>query len=471
MLERRTQRASSALAFVFAVVAAIAGGTRRHVRTHTHALSPSLVTHASDTVPAAPHAIIHSRPCVWSAAVLRLRGGLYRKADCGMSDRVACDPRPSQYQAAQDLIGGFLDAYEPYFPYSPLPTGRNASKPVSRARLRGDWRGPLPSLGGGEEMVTRAGAARRYNFWTSGALPWTQWTEYDFTEHGDLVKSVNLTQRREWDATYGVGGHPGWLGWGGLPLRDYARWLREKRAPTVAAEMEQRERLERDNLGWPLILTDPFAEEDALRPPASALGADAAHQGLQPAEDEDGGGGGGGDGAEEVDFGGAGLENAMQTKLVEQLKSLDWLKGPGELTAAPCSSGKRTSMGRSSWRPDEDDLLIALHRQHGNEWKRIAELLPGRVSCFVGRGGVRLPCGVRVGVRGGGWGWGFGVWVLGDGVKGLWLRGLAKGSRCALLSSCQPRLPMPPSLAVPLAARSHQTRGLNPKSKTLNLEP
>lgn len=137
-----------------------------------------------------------------------------------------------------------------------------SSQPMFRPRLRGDWRGPPVVLASGEEMVTRAGAARRY--WTSGELPWTQWSEYSIDDTGEMVRTENLTQRREWDERYGIGGHPGWLGWGGLSLREYAQWLRERQDPTIVDVISARERLEHDKMGWPFIFTDPFQEGDEL---------------------------------------------------------------------------------------------------------------------------------------------------------------------------------------------------------------
>jgi len=196
---------------------------------------------------------------------LRLRGG-GRMDEEGMPELIGLGSREGLYQPARGQIGRLLDTLEPFHNYTPLPANRsNASQPMFRARLRGDWRGPPLVFGKDEEMFTRAGAAKRYNFWTTGKLPWTQWTEYEFNHEGEIVKSLNLTQRKEWDERYGIGGHPGWLGWGGRTLREYAQWLREKDSPTIVDQIAVRERLERDTFGWPLIFTDPFQEEDALR--------------------------------------------------------------------------------------------------------------------------------------------------------------------------------------------------------------
>jgi len=164
------------------------------------------------------------------------RGGTYRARlgrpglldEVGMPERIGLGSRSARHRSACDTIGRALDAIAPLFQGAPTnSTAAAPSQPMFHPRLRGDWRGAPVALGDGQEMVTRAGAARRYNFWLSGKLPWTQWSEYDVDEHGELVR-VNMTQRREWDERYGIGGHPGWLGWGGLSMREYAVWLRER---------------------------------------------------------------------------------------------------------------------------------------------------------------------------------------------------------------------------------------------------
>ena len=329
---------------------------------------------------------------------LRLRGGDdsdWLATTRGLHECLFPEPRASRFEAAERSIGRLLDAAELqlFDPPKPAAQQSNMSKEVSdtpqrtvarRHRLRGDWRGlPLPVAG--EHMVTRSGAARRYNFWTRGEVPWTQWSAYAFEEFsGELVKRANMTQRREWDEMYGIGGHPGWLGWGGLELREYARWLRENEAPTVIDEMAAREFHERDNLGWPLIFTDPFAEVDARSPGQFASSrADADQQEPSPdvsARSPGLGAESGGrlDGREAMVSGG--VEGAINDGL-QMLASLDWLKGPQK--SENIQSGVGSKFCRTSWRPDEDELLISLHRVHGNEWKRIAELLPGRTNHAV----------------------------------------------------------------------------------------
>jgi hypothetical protein len=335
---------------------------------------------------------------------LHLRGGGRVDTD-GMPDLIGLKSRQSQYQASRDMIGRMLDAYEPLCKFNPPPANSsNSSQHMFRARLRGDWRGRPLSFGGGEQMVTRAGAARRYNFWTSAKLPWTQWTEYEFNQDGDLVKAVNLTQRKEWDERYGIGGHPGWLGWGGLTLRQYAAWLRQKDAPTMMDQLAARERLERDNLGWPLILADPFEELDALNPPPTMtsnplhLSARTGNLGQGSRETTRM------EGEHETQHGEAehpaGLEGHIQEQL-HNLASLNWLKGPkpGSTAASRAreagegrgwmesgeggQSRAREPPSRSAWRADEDELLVTLHRELGNEWKRIAELLPGKSQVYL----------------------------------------------------------------------------------------
>ena len=328
---------------------------------------------------------------------LRLRGGDdsdWRAATRGLHECLFPEPRTSRFEAAERSVGRLLDAARQLFdPPTPAAQQLNVSKDVSdtlqhtvarRHRLRGDWRGlPLPVAG--EHMVTRSGAARRYNFWTRGEVPWTQWSAYDFEEFsGELVKRANMTQRREWDEIYGIGGHPGWLGWGGLELREYARWLRESEAPTMIDEMAAREFRERDDLGWPLIFTDPFAEVDARSPGQIASSCPDAAQ-RKPSPDVSARSpGSGAESGGQLDEHGAmvsgGIEGAINDGL-QMLASLDWLKGPQK--SENIQSGVGSKFCRTSWRPDEDELLISLHRVHGNEWKRIAELLPGRTNHAV----------------------------------------------------------------------------------------
>jgi hypothetical protein len=323
----------------------------------------------------------------------------------GMPDRIGLAPRKGRHQAACDTIGRALDAIAPLFQRSRAnSTAPASSQPMFHPRLRGDWRGPPVVLGGGEEMVTRAGAARRYNFWLSGKLPWTQWSEYDVDADGDLVKCVNLTQRREWDERYGIGGHPGWLGWGGLSLREYAQWMREREEPSIFNDIAWRERLERDNLGWPLILTDPFKEADNNKTDTSSVRTGPHHPHPQPSQavqtphplfsdislsnisynrggmptlQHERGPGVAGTAAETESHRGA--EAALNAEL-QALASLQWLKGPSsEGVGAGAETGGKKKR-KSVWTADEDALLISLHRQYGNEWKRIAVLLPGRTN-------------------------------------------------------------------------------------------
>jgi hypothetical protein len=51
--------------------------------------------------------------------------------------------------------------------------------------------------------------------------------------------------------------------------------------------------------------------------------------------------------------------------------------------AAQADVGASARLGRLAWSTEEDAALVALHAEHGNEWKKVAAELPGRTNHAV----------------------------------------------------------------------------------------
>ena len=94
-----------------------------------------------------------------------------------------------------------------------------------RPRLRSDWRGDPVRLAKGFKFITRAGAADRYNHWLQTDEPHFRWSRFRVNNIGE-VREIDNTPKVD-EEYYGIGGEPGWLGWGAIPQESLLKWVHE----------------------------------------------------------------------------------------------------------------------------------------------------------------------------------------------------------------------------------------------------
>eukprot|EP00960_Hanusia_phi_P074814 768320-Hanusia_phi.AAC.12 len=270
-----------------------------------------------------------------------LRGGSeVRWLDECMEDRIRPEDREPlcdrfRMDAGIAQCGRLLDFLEPLW-VTNSSCSSQSNQTMFKPMLRSDWKGEPLALGEGLEMFTRSGAAKRFNYFVSGRVPFRQATAYRFDNIGQLT-TVNMTEIEDMDSMYGSGGHPGWLGWGAIPIPALAQWLR-KREVDVEVEIEKKDFKKR---GWLPITSQPEQIPGA---------AEAFLQKYELVL------------TEMAKRNASGLANRSSILFSSDLDTVKQV-------------GKKV---RSSWTPEEDRVLIDLHAQFGNEWKRISASFPDR---------------------------------------------------------------------------------------------
>ena len=221
--------------------------------------------------------------------------------------------------------------------------------------LRSDWRGEPVRLRKGFQFVSRANAAARYNKWLETDQPHFRWSRFRLNSDG--VREVNITPQVD-EEYFGIGGEPGWLGWGAIPEEDLLKWVHEGHED-VLERLAQRERYQEKTFGLQPIVAQPLWMEKAesiRRPAANRTNrTETTRRGAGP-------------GGRETETSEAYLKAFLETHR------------QADPIAAVTAVGKP---GRLAWTPEEDRELIRLQAAMGSAWTKIADRIPGRTKNAV----------------------------------------------------------------------------------------